>query len=167
MARNEAPTGSEIPFNAYDDAPVLAISQAATLAGMHPQTLRQYDRLGLVTPRRTMGRGRRYSQRDVAKLLEVQRLSQEEGINLAGIRRILTLEEQVSRLESRLDALSAQLEGGRVFAAGVSGDVVMVPRGRRVRRSAGERTVDAGRGGQVVETGEARALVLWRPGRGS
>lgn len=165
MARNEAPTGSQIPFNAYDDAPVLAISQAAALAGMHPQTLRQYDRLGLVTPRRTMGRGRRYSQRDVAKLLEVQRLSQEEGINLAGIRRILALEEQVSRLESRLDALSARLEGGRVFAAGVSGDVVVVPRGRRVRRSRGE---EAGAGGQVVgEATEARALVLWRPGRGS
>ena len=149
------------------NAPIFVISVAAELADMHPQTLRQYDRLGLVTPRRTMGRGRRYSQRDVAKLLEVQRLSQEDGINLAGIRRILALEEQVGRLEARLDALSARLEGGRVFAAGVSGDVVMVPRGRRVRRSAGERTGDAGRGGQVVETGEARALVLWRPGRGS
>jgi MerR family transcriptional regulator/heat shock protein HspR len=168
MARNEAPTESQIPFNAYDDAPVLAISQAAALAGMHPQTLRQYDRLGLVTPRRTMGRGRRYSQRDVAKLLEVQRLSQEEGINLAGIRRILALEEQVSRLESRLDALATQLEGGRVFAAGVSGDVVMVPRGRRVRRTTADRGLEPGRGsGQVVESTETRALVLWRPGRGS
>ncbi|MEK8227340.1 helix-turn-helix transcriptional regulator [Oerskovia sp. M15] len=151
--------------NAHDDAPELAISQAALLAGMHPQTLRQYDRLGLVTPRRTLGRGRRYSQRDVAKLLEVQRLSQEDGINLSGIRRILALEEQVDRLETRLDALSARVEGGRVFAAGVSGDVVMVPRGRRVRRGSDEAR-DLGR--PVVGQGtEARALVLWRPGRGT
>lgn len=163
MARRETDATSPVPFNAYDDAPVLAISQAAALAGMHPQTLRQYDRLGLVTPRRTMGRGRRYSERDVAKLLEVQRLSQEEGINLAGIRRILTLEEKVSRLEARLDALAARVEGGRVFAAGVSGDVVMVPRGRRVRRSRDD-TVSGGR--VVGESSETRALVLWRPGRG-
>ncbi len=162
LRRESGAATASTPFNAYDDAPVLAISQAAALAGMHPQTLRQYDRLGLVTPRRTMGRGRRYSQRDVAKLLEVQRLSQEEGVNLAGIRRILALEEQVDRLESRLDALAARLEGGRVFAAGVSGDVVMVPRGRRVRRGSAE---DAGRS-LAGQSSETRALVLWRPGRG-
>ena len=61
---------------ATEDTPVLTVSQAAQLAGMHPQTLRQYDRLGLVTPRRTVGRGRRYSRRDVARLLQVQRLAQ-------------------------------------------------------------------------------------------
>ena len=72
-----------------DDAAVFVISVAATLAGMHPQTLRQYDRLGLVSPGRTPGRGRRYSARDIAMLREVQRLSQDEGINLAGVKRIV------------------------------------------------------------------------------
>lgn len=134
-----------------DDAPVLAISQAAALAGMHPQTLRQYDRLGLVVPRRTAGRGRRYSMRDVAKLLEIQRLSHVEGINLAGIERILALEARVEHLEQRLETLSARLEArSRVFAAGLSGEVVVIPRGRRARREA-----DA-----EASTG---ALVLWRP----
>ena len=68
-----------------DDAKVLIISVAARMAGMHPQTLRQYDRLGLVQPGRTPGGGRRYSVRDVAMLREIQRLSQDEGINLAGV----------------------------------------------------------------------------------
>ena len=77
------------------DTPLYVISVAAELAGMHPQTLRQYDRLGLVSPGMATGRGRRYSLRDIATLREVQRLSQEEGINLAGIKRILALEEQV------------------------------------------------------------------------
>src|SRR3954470_20990225 len=77
---------------APDDAPVFVISVAAQLAGMHPQTLRQYDRLGLVTPGRAPGRGRRYSARDVALLREVQRLSQDEGVSLAGIKRILELQ---------------------------------------------------------------------------
>ena len=74
------------------DTPLYVISVAAELAGMHPQTLRQYDRLGLVSPDRATGRGRRYSLRDIATLREVQRLSHEEGINLAGIKRILALE---------------------------------------------------------------------------
>ncbi|NEC92715.1 heat shock protein transcriptional repressor HspR, partial [Streptomyces sp. SID12501] len=69
-----------------EDAKVYVISVAAQLAGMHPQTLRQYDRLGLVQPARTRGRGRRYSMRDIQVLREVQRLSQDEGVNLAGIK---------------------------------------------------------------------------------
>ena len=74
------------------------ISVAAELAGMHPQTLRQYDRIGLVIPRRTKGRGRRYSAEDIAELREIQRLSQEEGINLAGIKRVLELQRAAARL---------------------------------------------------------------------
>ena len=74
------------------DAKVLIISVAARMAGMHPQTLRQYDRLGLVQPGRAAGGGRRYSVRDVALLREMQRLSQEDGVNLAGIKRIIGLE---------------------------------------------------------------------------
>ena len=97
-----------------EDAPVFVISVAAELAGMHAQTLRQYDRLGLVTPGRTLGGGRRYSARDIALLREVQRLSQDEGINLSGIKRIIDLESQVDELRARVEELSAELE--RVYA---------------------------------------------------
>jgi MerR family transcriptional regulator/heat shock protein HspR len=93
-----------------EDAPVFVISVAAQLAGMHAQTLRQYDRLGLVTPGRTVGGGRRYSARDVALLREVQRLSQEEGVNLAGIKRIIELESQVDALRAQVASLTAQLD---------------------------------------------------------
>src|SRR3954447_11380904 len=91
------------------DAKVLIISMAARLAGMHPQTLRQYDRMGLVQPGRTQGGGRRYSERDVALLREVQRLSQEEGVNLAGIKRIIGLEQLVGDLQQRLGELEDEL----------------------------------------------------------
>lgn len=138
--------------------PVFVISVAAQLAGMHAQTLRQYDRIGLVSPHRAPGRGRRYSARDVAMLREVQRLSQDEGVNLAGIKRILELEGQVGDLRAQVAALTAELEQAqadlqrsrRVFAAGPGGDVVAVPTGRRPARS----TLAAG-----------SALVVWRPGR--
>ena len=73
--------------------------------------MRAYDRIGLVSPGRTSGRGRRYSARDIALLREVQRLSQDEGINLAGVKRILELESQVEALQARLVELHAQLEG--------------------------------------------------------
>ena len=96
-----------------DDRPVYVISIAAQLAGMHPQTLRTYDRLGLVSPGRTAGRGRRYSERDVALLREVQRLSQDEGINLAGIKRIIELEHQVAALRSRLAELQTEVANAR------------------------------------------------------
>src|SRR4051794_1452017 len=100
-----------------DDAPVFVISVAASLAGMHPQTLRQYDRLGLVTPTRSGGGGRRYSERDVALLREVQRLSQEEGVNLAGIKRIIELEHHVQALQERLVELHDELERARAAVA--------------------------------------------------
>ena len=92
-----------------EDAPVFVISVAAELAGMHPQTLRQYDRVGLVTPGRTAGGGRRYSPRDVAVLRMVQRLSQDEGINLAGIKRIIDLENQVGALQDRIEELLVEI----------------------------------------------------------
>ena len=97
----------------FDDAKVLIISVAARLAGMHPQTLRQYDRLGLVQPQRTPGGGRRYSARDVELLREVQRLSQEEGVNLAGIKRIIELEQLVDELQGRVGELLAELQSVR------------------------------------------------------
>ncbi|MDQ1648685.1 MAG: MerR family transcriptional regulator, heat shock protein HspR [Frankiaceae bacterium] len=101
----------------HDDAtPVYVISIAAELAGMHPQTLRQYDRLGIVSPGRSSGRGRRYSAREVALLREVQRLSQEEGVNLEGIRRILALENQVEALQARVRELEAEVVSARLAA---------------------------------------------------
>ncbi len=96
-------------FQLTDDTPVYVISVAAQLSGLHPQTLRQYDRLGLVSPDRTPGGGRRYSARDIVLLREVQRLSQHENINLAGIKRILELEDQVHELRRRAEALEAEL----------------------------------------------------------
>ncbi|WP_104116313.1 heat shock protein transcriptional repressor HspR [Arthrobacter sp. B1805] len=130
--------------------PIYVISVAAELADMHPQTLRQYDRLGLVTPSRAPGRARRYSQKDVSTLREIQRLSQ-EGVSLEGIRRILDLENQVSALQSRVSELSSELasrrvqsESSRIFAAGLAGDVITLSRGQRPRP-------------------RSQALVVWRP----
>src|SRR6266568_2735350 len=94
-------------FHVPDDAPVYVISMAAELSGLHPQTLRQYDRLGLVSPDRAPGRGRRYSARDIERLREVQRLSQDEGVNLAGIKHIRGLQDEVSALRSRVADLEA------------------------------------------------------------
>src|SRR5690242_5459901 len=91
------------------DSPISVSSVAAERAGLHAQTLRSYDRLGLVRPGRSAGGGRRYSARDIALLREVQRLSQEEGVNLAGIKRIIELEQLVDELQTRVDELVAEL----------------------------------------------------------
>lgn len=122
-------------------SPLFAIAIAAELSGMHPQTLRQYDKLGLVSPRRTAGQSRRYSMRDVAQLREIARLSA-EGLNLEGIRRILELENQVTELTERVRELEHALAdellnrpGRRVFAAGAEGDVVPLRSGTRVKKS--------------------------------
>ena len=121
--------------------PVFAIAVAAELAEMHPQTLRQYDRIGLVSPQRTRGNTRRYSLRDVEQLREVGRLSA-EGLSLEGIRRVLELEDRVQHLETRVRELERALSdellnrpGRRVFAAGSEGEVFTLSRGTRVRRS--------------------------------
>jgi len=137
-----------------ETTPVFVISVAARLAGMHPQTLRQYDRLGLVIPGRASGRGRRYSARDVALLREVQRLSQEDGVNLAGIKRILDLENENDALRARLTetleelgVVRDELAGRRrVFAADRAGGVVALALGRRPRLAP-----------------QSAALVVWRP----
>ncbi|KQO95836.1 heat shock protein transcriptional repressor HspR [Leifsonia sp. Leaf264] len=128
---------------------IFGISVAAELAGMHPQTLRQYDRLGLVSPSRTSGKSRRYSMHDVVQLREVARLSA-EGVSLEGIKRVLELENQVVTLSKRVHELEAALAdellqrpGRRVFAAGSEGDVISLKAGTRVRRST--------------------QLVVWRP----
>ena len=124
-----------------ENSPIFAIAMAAQLAGMHPQTLRQYDRLGLVSPDRTAGKSRRYTMRDIAQLREVARLSA-EGLNLEGIRRILELENQVAALAGRVRELESALAdemlnrpGRRVFAARESGDVISLRAGTRAQRS--------------------------------
>jgi len=121
--------------------PLFSIAAAAGLAGMHPQTLRQYDRLGLVSPTRSAGQTRRYSMKDVVHLREISRLSS-EGLNLEGIRRILQLESQVDYLQKRVRDLESTLadeilarSGRRVFAAGSEGDVIPLRAGQRVKRS--------------------------------
>ena len=107
------------------DSRTFLISVAAELAGMHAQTLRTYDRLGLVIPRRTSGGGRRYSERDVDLLREVQRLSQDDGVNLAGIKRIIELTNQVEALQSRVKELTEELA---TLRAGQRRDVAVVPK---------------------------------------
>ncbi|GAA2882796.1 heat shock protein transcriptional repressor HspR [Microbacterium esteraromaticum] len=123
------------------DSPVFAIAVAAELAGMHPQTLRQYDRIGLVVPGRTRGGSRRYSMRDIEQLREVAQLSS-EGMSLPAIARLLDLEDEVRMLRRRVSELEGSLRaerenrpGVRVFAAGATGQVVTLPSGRRIRRS--------------------------------
>jgi MerR family transcriptional regulator/heat shock protein HspR len=112
-----------------DDARTFLISVAAELAGMHAQTLRTYDRLGLVSPERSSGGGRRYSQHDVDLLREVQRLSQDEGVNLAGIKRIIELTNQVEALQSRLAEMANEIERLRSMQRR---DVAVVPKSTAV-----------------------------------
>ena len=88
---------------------MFVISVAAELSGLHAQTLRTYDRMGLVSPGRTSGGGRRYSMRDIAMLREVQRLSQDDGVNLAGIKRIIELEDEVDALRNKVAELTEEL----------------------------------------------------------
>jgi MerR family transcriptional regulator/heat shock protein HspR len=116
------------PFEVSDDSPVYVISVAAELSGLHPQTLRAYDRLGLVSPGRSAGRGRRYSLRDVVLLREVQRLSQQDGVNLSGIKQILELGAELERarrllaeMTAELAQLRAELESTRAVAARLAG----------------------------------------------
>lgn len=100
-----------IPINPEhdDDAAVYVISIASQLSGLHPQTLRQYDRLGLVSPGRASGRGRRYSLRDIALLRNVQRLIG-EGINHAGIKRIMELESAVANMALEVAKLRVEMD---------------------------------------------------------
>lgn len=94
-------------FSPRSDAPVYAISIAAELAGLHPQTLRQYDRAGLVVPTRVAGRNRLYSGQDISRLREVAQLSA-EGLSLEGIRRVLELQAEVHELRRRLEEFRAE-----------------------------------------------------------
>ncbi len=126
--------------NINPDMPFLSISDAAEMAQMHPQTLRQYDRMGLVKPSRTIGQSRRYSLRNVAQLVEVAKLSA-EGVSLNAIKRIVELENQVvglraenRELQNIVDRLMASQPGSRVFAVG-DAETVILPSGKRPKRS--------------------------------
>ncbi|OBI91422.1 heat shock protein transcriptional repressor HspR [Mycobacterium asiaticum] len=110
-----------------EESRTFLISVAAELAGMHAQTLRTYDRLGLVSPQRTPGGGRRYSEHDVDLLREVQRLSQDEGVNLAGIKRIIELTNQVEALQSRLKEMAEEIA---VLRANQRREIAVVPKSR-------------------------------------
>lgn len=125
------------------DRPLYMISVAAQLAGMHPQTLRIYERKRLIKPKRSAGNTRLYSDADIERLKLIQRLTQDEGVNLAGVVRILELEDRIARLQAELEAARAQasqaerrlaLEIQRVRQS-MRADIVHVPRGGIVRRS--------------------------------
>lgn len=127
-------------FDDFDTAPVFAISVVAQLTGMHPQTLRQYDRVGLVSPQRTSGGGRRYSARDVERLREIQQLSG-EGIGLSGVKRILDLEQLTAQLRQRVAELESELDAAH--------------------RALAQRETHRTSGNEVVVRDRA-AVVVWR-----
>lgn len=113
-------------MNAADGRAVYIISVAAELAGVHPQTLRIYERKGLVRPYRTSGNTRRYSEADIDRLRRIQRLTQ-EGMNLAGAKRILALEEELQRLRTRIRQLEARLEDHAIPMPGEHAGMAIVP----------------------------------------
>ena|SRR5690606_22410077 len=140
--------GFGMPHGADEDTPVFVISVAAQLSGLHAQTLRSYDRMGLVSPGRTSGGGRRYSMRDIAQLREVQRLSQEEGVNLAGVKRIIELENQVEALQARVTELAEELS--TAYAAAEQAAAAVHASYRK----------------DLVPFRQQNALVVWKPNRG-
>ena len=132
--------------NNSDGGEVFVISVAAELAGMHAQTLRTYDRMGLVIPQRTRGGGRRYSRRDVDVLREIQRLSQEEGVNLAGIKAIISLNQENENLQQELDEARAEINRLKAEVAHLEHESL---------RSRGE----------IVHVPRSTAVVMWDPNR--
>lgn len=112
MARRRARANrtESLPAVAAEERAVYIISVAAELAGVHPQTLRIYERKGLLTPARTAGNNRRYSERDIQRLRAIQQLTQIQGINLAGVKMIVEMEDQLDRLRRRMDRLDRELE---------------------------------------------------------
>jgi MerR family transcriptional regulator/heat shock protein HspR len=96
-----------------EERAVYIISVAAELAGVHPQTLRIYERKGLVQPQRTAGNTRRYSDRDIDRLREIQELTQERGVNLAGVKMIVELENELERMRKRMERMARDLDAAR------------------------------------------------------
>lgn len=133
------------PPGTNEDTPFFVISVAAQLSGLHAQTLRSYDRMGLVSPGRTSGGGRRYSMRDIVLLREVQRLSQQDGVNLAGIKRIIELENEVDALRAKVVELSQELANALAVAEQTAA------------------TVHASYRRDLVPLRQETALVVWKP----
>ncbi len=94
----------------HDDEPLFVISIAAKMVGMHAQSLRHYERLGLIRPSRSRGRVRLYSQSDIERLLHIQRLVNELGVNLAGAEVVIRLNERIRRMEEEMERLRAELQ---------------------------------------------------------
>jgi MerR family transcriptional regulator, heat shock protein HspR len=150
------------PFDMSDRTPVYVISVAAELSGMHPQTLRTYDKAGLVSPGRSAGGGRRYSLRDILLLREVQRLSQ-EGI-IPAVKRILELESELERFRAAIAELSAErsqlrdeLESTRAVAARLAGLL-------RSSRAGGSQVPAHQRGGPAGQPDAGRQAAPDEPG---
>lgn len=139
--------GMSFPPGGDEDTPVFVISVAAQLSGLHAQTLRGYDRMGLVSPGRTAGGGRRYSMRDIALLREVQRLSQEQGVNLAGVKRIIELEHEVDALRAELAALTQELTAAYTAAEQAAA------------------AIHASYRHELVPVRHQTALVVWKPSK--
>ena len=146
------------PYELSDDMPVYVISVAAQLSEMHPQTLRAYDRLGLVSPGRSQGRGRRYSMRDILALREIQRLSR-EGVNLSGIKMLLDQHRElekahrlIAELHAEVAQLRVELESTRAVAARLA----------ELRRS-GSDTRSGGEGREGLVPVRSARVAIWEP----
>ena len=135
------------------------ISVAAELTGMHAQTLRTYDRMGLVSPARTSGGGRRYSPRDISTLRTIQRLSQEEGVNLAGIKKIIELTQRIDDLEAKLDTTSAKVDVYRTENTRLRMDLGRAEQDLAHARQ--ELARGGRRGGELVHVPRSKAVVTW------
>ena len=132
---------------------VFVISVAAEITGMHAQTLRTYDRIGLVTPQRTRGGGRRYSKDDIEQLQEIQRLSHDEGVNLAGIKTIIEQQERIKKLERENRELKRMLAEGGAGGSGAGAAGAAGAGGAGRRR------------GEIVHVPRSTAVVLWEQRR--
>ncbi|MDK8504482.1 heat shock protein transcriptional repressor HspR [Corynebacterium accolens] len=151
---------------------VYVISVAAELSGMHAQTLRTYDRMGLVSPARTRGGGRRYSDRDIELLRKIQALSQDDGVNLAGIKSIIELTEERDQLEAERDALADEVRALRdQLAAGQrSGSQRPQAQGQHSRGAQGPQGSQGSqvpgrsqRSGELVHVPRSTSVVMWSP----
>ena len=173
LACAQALVRDQVNLDAADDAgmdielPVFSVGQVATLADIHPQTLRQYDRLGLVVPERTEGGARRYSLRDLDRLTQAQHLSQDESINLAGVTRILALAEENRQLRRQLRR-SRQAEGPSIFAAAADGRVVEIKRSdsarlwrQEITHEYGQYSTGASAHGDKPQMTTSKSLIIW------
>ena len=156
---------------------VYVISVAAELSGMHAQTLRTYDRMGLVSPARTRGGGRRYSDRDIELLRKIQALSQDDGVNLAGIKSIIELTEERDQLEAERDALADEVRALRDQLAAGQRSAAQHPhaqhpqaQGQHTRGAQGpqgpqgsQAPVRSQRSGELVHVPRSTSVVMWSP----